>query len=192
MSHWNVLFLAVVVLANGILTFPSLAAPTVKNLGGATSGISTGTKTQTTNNRNPSVRALGLSNASVTTTNNGANTVATKATTSGDSTRLSGLHNNIIKSIGSKLSANHAAQPSDTNKYDLNQRVTNLEEAMVTKQEILEPGDGIDIKGNTIGLSAGMLSLPERLDEIEQIVSQLNNMNVVEYFDPGFLNQNKP
>jgi hypothetical protein len=238
MSHWNWLFLGVVLLAEGIFMYPLMAAPTVKNLGGAINSNTQASmnrvsvaKLSTAGNRSPSGRALSLSNKSASVTTGVSGASKTIGTT--DSVRLSGMHNNIIKSIGTKLSANHTSSQSDNpNKYDLSQRVTNLEEDMATKQEILEPGDGIDIKGNTISVSEGILALPGQMDglaqeiddlndkfdaaglsgeyytiaeteayleqnyytqqEIDQMVSQLVNMNIVNHFDPGFLHQGQP
>lgn len=163
-------------MTGGIFAFSSVAAPTVKKLGGTTTNDATGditkqtiTKLSTTNQRSPSVRTLSLSNPKTSTS-----TSATKASNSANSSRLPGLHSNIIKSIGSKLSANNASQSNNGNKSDLAQRVTDLEAEMVTKQEILEPGNGINIDKNTISLAQDITSLPEKLDTITQEIDDLD------------------
>ena len=58
---------------------------------------------------------------------------------------------------------------------DLTNRVVALEEQMATKQETLEPGDGIDITGNTIGVTEEIAILPAKVAEMEQRISGLTD-----------------
>jgi len=229
MLYRNKLFLAVILVTGGVLTCTASAAPTIKKIGGTTDNSTQGTMDKgtltklSTAQRTPSIRALGLS-AQPTATNTVSS--ASQSAGNGGSMRLSGVHNNIFSGFASKLSSNSGTSTggnSGSITSNLTQRVTDLEAAMVTKQEILESGNGIDINGNTIGLSDEIASLPERLESVEkdiddlndqikdinlsddyytidevqqnyydketvdQMISQLSSMNVVNQFDPGFL-----
>ena len=168
------LFFTVVLLAAGVLTRPTVAAPSVKKLGTTNNTVGTIqnnrmalTKLSTTNNRAPSVRALGATTKSTTK-------ATTNTTNTGDSARLPGLHGNLLKGLSSKLSSNYTAPASETDTSDLMQRVTDLEAEMATKQGILESGDGIIIDGTTISLSNEITNLPEKLEDIEKDIDDLN------------------
>ena len=180
MLYRNMLFLAVGFVSTGILMCPLMAAPTVKKLGVSTpSNIQnakvTQQKTSTSGQRAPSVRLLGTSAKPVTkpvSTTNIAN-VAPSTTGATDSARLSGLHGSLVKGISSKISPNYSPQPN-INTSDLTKRVIALEEQMGTKQVVLEPGDGITIDGKTISLSEEIIALPEKMAEIDQEITTLN------------------
>lgn len=228
MSYKNWLFLVTGFVSACVLSHPSVAVPTVRKLGvSANNNVhsniqnssTTPVKTSTAMKRAPSVRMLGSS--AKTTTKSVSNVKSVKNATSAseitDSSRLSGLHGNLIKGIGSKLSQNYTPQTSGISTSDLEQRVNALEEEMTTKQEVLQPGDGLVIDGKTIGLSEEIATLPEQIEEInqkiadlnteistdnyytigetqtyvQQIVSQLANANVVKQFDPTFLHQSE-
>lgn len=168
------LFLVVILATGGGFIHPSVAAPTVKKIDvvSSTNSNLTPTKSSTTSNRAPSLRISGSVGESTSKTANSTKTTTTK--TSDDSVRLPGLHGNLVKGIGSKLSSNYSQQPGGVITSDLMQRVINLEEDVATKQEYLESGDGIDIDGNTISLSEEILGLPEKLQEINQELDDLN------------------
>ena len=173
------LFLAVVLMMFFSAPYPSTAAPTVKQLGGTTinnalSKTNQESVTKSATASMPSVRALGLSTKPAT---NATNATATKTTGTSDSVRLSGLHGNLVKGIGSKLSSNLSSQPGGGGAVtsDLTQRVINLETEMANKQGILEPGEGIYIDGNTISLSDEILALSEQMEEIAQELDDLND-----------------
>lgn len=212
--YQKALLLAVLLATEGILTCPSVAAPTVKKLGNAISSNTLGTtnkqtmtKLSTTNQKTPSVRALSLSTKPTSNTAKGTNLIKTTSQTmgSGNSGRTPGLHGNLIKGISSKLSSNYTSPTNGGATSDLTQRITDLESEMATKQDILEPGTGIDIDGNIISLPDEMATLPEKMEElakdfddlnkqfdtenyytkedVDKIVSQLSNMNIVDTFD---------
>jgi hypothetical protein len=237
MLYRNALFLAITLIAAGVLSYSAMALPTVKKFGANnTQNITTKTnqiKLSTTNNTNPTISLVGQ-NQQTNTNVLGAPTIDNTA----DSARLSGIfHGNIIKGLGSKLSSNSGQQPTgnntpgDLNTNDLAQRVAALEDAIIKKQDVLEAGNGIDITGKTISLSAEITTLNEKMDEIsqeiddldekisipgvsnnyytidetetllnenyydkdyiDQITSPINKANVVNQFDPGFLNNTK-
>lgn len=177
------LFLAVLLLTEGILACPAGAVPSVKKLGGtATNNIQGSinkgslTKLSTASQRTPSVRALGLSEKPATNTTNNTMNISAKTATSTDSMRLSGLHGNLIKGIASKISSNSSQQQGGGGNItsELEQRITNLEAEITTKQNILESGDGIIIDGTTISLSDEIASLPEEINTITQDIDDLN------------------
>lgn len=95
---------------------------------------------------------------------------------SGDATRFPGLGGSFTKIVSPKISQKYTTPAGNTNNdaYEVAQRVINLEEKMLTKQEILEPGNGIDINGKTINLSEEISTLPERLDKINQEIDDLS------------------
>lgn len=180
------LFLAVILLTGDVFATAVGAAPTVKTFGNATSSSAYGTirsnrdsmtQPSITNKRAASARSLGLTTkpttkvASVTTNTN----TAPKATGSIGSARAPGLHGNILKGISSKLSSNNPSQPVGPDTSDLEQRVAALEAEMPTKQDILEPGDGIDITGTTISLSEDVATLSDKVDEMAQDIEDLND-----------------
>ncbi|MBO4480858.1 MAG: hypothetical protein J5742_04570 [Alphaproteobacteria bacterium] len=178
------LFFGVVFVAGGLLACPVIAAPTVKNLEGATStsayGNVRGTKgiqaeSTTAGKRASSVRALSLATKpAATKTVNGTYVGTTKTANAVDSARTPGKHNNLIKGISSKLSSSNSSQPGGSgNTSDLERRITDLEAEMATKQDILESGNGIDINGNTISLSEEIAVLPEIIDELTQNIDEL-------------------
>ncbi len=228
MLYKNWLFLAAGFISVCIFAHPSVAVPTVRKLGTSASNnvhsdiqnrSTTPVKTSTAMKRAPSVRILGPSAKTTTKAVGNVKSVKTASTTaeSTDSSRLFGLHGNLIKGIGSKLSQNYTPQTSGISTSDLEQRVNALEEEMITKQEVLQPGGGLVIDGKTIGLSEEIATLPEQIEEInqkiadlntevstdnyytisetqtyvQQIVSQLANANVVKQFDPTFLHQSE-
>lgn len=171
-------FLVFILATGGVLIRPSGAAPSVKKLDGATNDNTNValTKSSTASKRAPSLRISGSAIGSSSNTTNVIKTaeMASKSPSSGDSVRLPGLHGNLVKGIGSKLSSNYSKQSGGTNTSDLMQRVSDLEEKIVTKQEILESGNGIDIDGNTINLSEEILVLPEKFEVINQELDDLN------------------
>lgn len=171
------LFFAVALITAGVLAHPLMAAPTVKKLGGVDSSTfldkDTQVRTPILNQRAPSLRLSGPTGKSTTKTNNNIKTTS-KTTNTADSARLPGLHGNLMKGISSKLVANKDAQPSDDKTSGLTQRIIDLEADMATKQETLEPGDGIDINGATIRLTEDITNLPDRIDTISQDIDDLN------------------
>lgn len=178
------LFLLVILATGGCLTHLGVAAPVVKKLGDPTNNnyysnfqeIKTPqVQTSTITNRAPAIRVSGAATKSVSKTVGGTQTVSTtpKSGTYIDATRKSGLHNNLIKGVGSKLSSSSPSGGGGATS-DLIQRITNLEQEMATKQEILDAGDGIDITGNTIGLMPDISDLPTRIDEMAQEIDDLN------------------
>ncbi len=181
--YQKALLLAVVLAAQGIFTCPSVAAPTVKKLGDAISSNTLGTtnkqtmtKLSTKNQKTPSVRALSLSTKPTSNTAKGTSLIKTTSQTmgTGNSGRTPGLHGNLIKGISSKLSSNYTSPTNGGATSDLTQRITDLESEMATKQDILEPGNGISVDGNIISLSDEMATLPEKIDTINQDIDDLN------------------
>lgn len=215
--YQNRLFLAVVLAVVGVFSRPSMSAPTIKKIGDATSSNLQNKDTQVrlplANQRAPSLRLSGATTKTASKLSDNKNGVETsyKPANAADSARLSGLHGNLFKGLGSKISSSVSSQPGggDSVAPDLMQRVIDLEAAMVTKQENLEAGNGISITGNTISLSDEMATFPEKIEEltkeidelneqvntenyytkeeIDQMVSQPTYTNVVNNFDPGFL-----
>ena len=172
--YLNWLSLAFVLLAEGILAYPAGAVPTIKKLNTSPDTSKTVTKetlTKLSTPRTPSVRALGLSSGTATT----AVAPTQKSVSSNDTMRLPGLHGNLIKGLGSKLSSNITPQPGGGGVVtsDLTQRVINLEAEMATKQGILDSGNGINIDGNTISLSDELASLPDKVDDLSQEITDL-------------------
>lgn len=171
------LFFAVALITAGVLARPLMAAPTVKKLGGVASSTfldkDTQIRTPILSQRAPSLRLSGATGKSTTKTNNNIKTTS-KTTNAADSARLPGLHGNLMKGISSKLVANKDAQPSGDKTSGLTQRIIDLEADMATKQETLEPGDGIDINGATIRLTEDITNLPDRIDTISQDIDDLN------------------
>lgn len=181
--YQKALLLAVLLATEGILTCPSVAAPTVKKLGDAISSNTLGTtnkqtmtKLSTTNQKTPSVRALSLSTKPTSSTAKGTNLIKTTSQTmgSGNSGRTPGLHGNLIKGISSKLSSNYTSPTNGGATSDLTQRITDLESEMATKQDILEPGNGISVDGNIISLSDEMATLPEKMEKLAKDFDELN------------------
>ena len=183
MLYRNCLIFAVVLATGGILARPAMSAPFVKKIGVATNntqtnvGNDTSAKTSATpQQRAPSLRVSGSATESGPKGTGDSGSASSKMTGTANSARLSGLHGNLVKGIGSKLSSNYPTpQPVAPGTPDLTQRVIDLESEMATKQEILEPGDGIDIKGNTISVSEGILALPGQMDGLAQEIDDLND-----------------
>ena len=203
MLYRNALFLAVGALTMSVFTYSSVAAPAVKRLGGTnTSNIQNSKVTSLkspTGQRASSLRMGGYAKPASKTTNGTSITGSTPKTVgSSNSMRISGLHGNIVHGIGSHLSGNHTTPSGGSGGADtseLTQRVIALESQMATKQTTLESGDGIIIDGNTIGLSGEMAGVPERLDTIDQQISDLNDfVNITNYYTidqtQGYLQQN--
>lgn len=169
------LFFAVALITAGVLARPLMAAPTVKKLGGTTSDSFAGkgipARTLTLNQRTPSLRLSGATTKSSTVTSGTQNTP--KSQDAADSARLPGLHGNLLKGLSTKLSENNKSSGGKNNS-DLLQRVIDLEADMATKQESLEPGNGIDINGNQISLTEDITNLPDRIDTISQDIDDLN------------------
>ena len=191
MLYRNVLFLAFSLVSTGVLTYPAVGAPTVKRLGATNTGgtqINNVVPPKTTTSRASSIRTSGsyLSPKNVATS--GANVSGTTTSTtlgSANSMRLSGLHGNIVKSISSKIPSNNTTPSggANTDVSDLTNRVATLEEQMATKQETLEPGDGIDITGNTIGVTEEIALLPGKVAEMEQQIGDLTDfVDVTKYY----------
>lgn len=170
------LFFVVALITAGVLARPLMAAPTVKKLGGTTSDSFAGkgipARTLTLNQRAPSLRLSNAATKSTTITNDTKNTTQ-KKTSAADSARLPGLHGNLLKGLSTKLSENNKSSGGKDNS-DLLQRVIDLEADMATKQESLEPGNGIDINGNQISLTEDITNLPDRIDTISQDIDDLN------------------
>ena len=170
------LFFAVALIMAGVLAHPLMAAPTVKKLGGVDSSTfldkDTQVRTPILNQRAPSLRLSSATTKSSTIT--GGTKTASKSQNATDSARLPGLHGNLMKGISSKLVANKDAQPSGDKTSGLTQRIIDLEADMATKQETLEPGDGIDINGAMIRLTEDITNLPDRIDTISQDIDDLN------------------
>lgn len=182
--YQNKCFLTVVVVVGSVLTHPSVAVPTVKKLGNSANNSAyniqnnktTQTKSLSTGQRNPSVRILGPSVKTTTKPISNATVIKNQTLASGtsDSARWSGLHGNLIKGIGSKISQNYTPQTTGIGTSDLAQRINALEEQMTTKQTVLEPGDGITIDGNTIAVSEEITALPEKVATINQEIDNLS------------------
>ncbi len=176
MLYRNGLFLAIILVTGGVWTCPSVAAPSVKKLGGTIVGnFKSGTPT-TINTRAPSLRTINSTTKSASLSNNSKSNTkpSPKTSSSVDSARLPGLHGNLIKGMGSKLSANYASPTNGGGTSDLAQRIDNLEKEIISKQETLESGNGISINGTTISLSEEIASLPERLEEINKEIEDLD------------------
>ena len=174
------LFFAVVLITAGVLARPLMAAPTVKKLSGATSdsfaGKGTPARTSILTQRAPSLRLSGTTTKSaLQTTNDTKNTnTASKSQNATNSARLPGLHGNLMKGLASKLATNGQSSSGGNDNSELLQRIIDLEADMATKQETLEPGDGIDINGATIRLTEDITNLPDRIDTISQDIDDLN------------------
>ncbi len=170
------LFFAVALITAGVLARPLMAAPTVKKLGGVASSTfldkDTQIRTPILSQRAPSLRLSGATTKSSTVT--GGTKPASKSQNAAESARLPGLHGNILKGLGSKLSANNQSSSGGKDNSELLQRIIDLEADMATKQETLEPGDGIDINGATIRLTEDITNLPDRIDTISQDIDDLN------------------
>lgn len=219
MLYKNWLFLAAGFVSVCIFAHPSVAVPTVRKLGvsannNVQSNIQNGrisqTKSSTAGNRAPSVRLLGSSAKTTSKAINNAKSIKATSTTtnSTDSSRLSGLHGNLVKGIGTKIAQGYTPSTSGIGTSELEQRVNALEEEMIIKS-----GDGLIIDGNKIILSEEIKDLPEQVAEINQkveelnekfdsanyatesyvqeIVSQLTNAKIVNHFDSGFLTGNQ-
>ena len=180
--YQNRLFFAVVLTVAGVFTSPSMSAPTIKKIGDATNSNLLNKDTQVrlplSNQRASSLRLSGATTKSaskLSDNKNGAKTSYKPANAAG-SARLSGLHGNLFKGLGSKISSSVSSQPGggDSVTTDLTQRVIDLEAAIVTKQENLEAGNGISITNNTISLTDEMATLPDKIDTINQDIDDLN------------------
>ena len=191
MLYRNVLFLAFSLVSTGVLMYPVLGAPTVKRLGATNTGgtqVNNVVPPKTTTPRASSIRTSGSYLSSKNVATGGTNVSGTTASTtsgSANSMRLSGLHGNIVKSISSKIPSNNTTPSggADTDVSDLTNRVVALEDQMATKQETLEPGDGIDITGNTIGVTEEIALLPDKVAEMEQQVGDLTDfVDVTKYY----------
>jgi hypothetical protein len=174
------LFLALGLVSTGVLTCPSMAAPTVKRLGATNSGkIQNNTVVASPKSssaqRASSVRTSG-SYVKPTTGSAVSNTKTTNAGLAG-SERLS--HVRLLNGIEKKLTPGSSQQPSDPSPApsDLTDRVIILEEQIVTKQPTLEPGDGIDINDQTIRVSEDITALPTKVADLEQRIGDLNVTN---------------
>ncbi len=203
MLYRNMLFLALGLVSTGILTCPSMAAPTVKRLGATNTGniqnsnMTASSKAPSTVQRASSLRTSGsyikpridaTGDTVVSSTNTSAIGKATSA-------RLSGFHGNIVKSIGSKISQNQLGSPSGSNTApsDLTDRVVALEEQMATlpdKVADLEQriGDLNVTNYYTITQTEEYLGQNYYTKQyVDQIISQLPSAKIANNFDPGFL-----
>ncbi len=185
-------FFVLLLVTGGLLSYPSTAASTIKKIGGIANNDASGDVTKQSmiklTTTTPSANTLSLSSQ-----NRDSNTATTL--NSATSPRLPGLHSNIVKNIGAKLTANSDGQSnggngnksdlslssklsgnviSTSNKSDLAQRVLVLESEMSNKQDILAAGDGISIDDSTIGLTSEYASLPDAVDDINAELDDLN------------------
>ena len=179
MLYRNVFFLAFSLVSTGVLMYPAMGAPTVKRLGATNTG---GTQVNNvvppkTTPRASSIRTSGSYIKPKTSTNDGTTSpsIPTSTVASTGSNRLA--HVRFLNGIEKKLVPGNTQQPtgSNTDVSDLTNRVVALEEQMATKQETLEPGDRIDITGNTIGVTEEIALLPAKVAEMEQQISGLTD-----------------
>ena len=188
MLYRNVLFLAFSLVSTGVLMYPALGAPTVKRLGATnTDGtqVNNVVTPKTTTPRASSIRTSGSYIKPKTSTNDGTTSpsIPTSTVASTGSNRLS--HVRLFNGIEKKLVPGNTQQPTgaDTDVSDLTNRVVALEDQMATKQETLEPGDGIDITGNTIGVTEEIALLPDKVAEMEQQIGDLTDfVDVTKYY----------
>lgn len=185
LNQWGRFFVFCLIATCGVVR-AVCAAPTVRKFGmptstsdGATTNKQSMIKMSTANKIAPAVSVVKTTNTPTNNTDANAVNIVSK-TPGSDGTRLSGLfHGNIIKGIGTKLSTNYgtpsnAQQSSNGATSELSQRINDLENALDAKQEALKSGNGIYIDGKTIGLSQEMANLPEKLQEINQEIDDLN------------------
>lgn len=188
----HVAFFVLLLVTGGLLSYPSMAASTIKKIGGIAHNDVSGDVTKQSmiklTTTTPSANTLSLSSQ-----NRDSNTATTL--NSATSPRLPGLHSNIVKNIGAKLTANSDGQSnggngnksdlslssklsgnviSTSNKSDLAQRVLVLESEMSNKQDILAAGDGTSIDDSTISLTSEYASLPDAVDDINAELDDLN------------------
>lgn len=160
---------------------PAVAAPTVKNLGNATSSAyadtrgSQVTQSPSTVKRASSIRtvsAVSKPTAKVASNTNGVISTP-EVTNSVDSVRAPGLHGNIAKGIGSKLSSSYTSQPqnSGVNPSVSEQRIDALEAEIAAKQDklvssdIVETGNGVMVTSvtadnGTVTVTKSEISIP--------------------------------
>ncbi len=217
MLYHNRLFLAVGLVLVGVLSYPSVAAPTVKRLGvsnnnniqsniknikTAAAKPSAASKISTTNvQRAPSVRVLGTSATKPTVkTISATKSTNTKAAANAANTeRLSVIRNHLIKG-GTGTTSNLAPQPQSVETDNMLKRIVALEEQMANLPEKVEEiNQKIDEKADVANLSANYYTIGDTQDYlqqnyytkqyVDQIVSQLSGANIVNTFDPGFLHQ---
>ena len=204
MSHYNRLFLSAVVVLGVSFACPSMAVPSVKKLGANTNSV---TPVKTTNSSTKSSRIGSLRNNRLSTMKPA--TVTKTIKTGNADERLSvgkyihttGVTSGVIKPVVSTESAG----VSSNDIVSLSDRISDLSTIVDGKQDILTAGDGIVIENNTISVSEDIAALPEAVDEInynlsqnyytkqyvDQIISQLSGLNVVNNFDPSFLHHNQ-
>ena len=181
MLYRNMLFLAIGLVLTVVLTYPSVAAPTVKRLGAMNTGsiqdgnMATSPKASQTTQRASSVRTSG---AYIKPTI-GTNVSNAKTATAGIASQERLSHVRLLNGIEKKLVSGNAQQPTgtDTVPSDLTDRVIALEEQIVTKQPTVEPGDGIEINNQTIRVSEEIAALPAQVAEIDQRIGDLNVAN---------------
>ena len=174
------------------LVCPVMAAPSVKNFGNAVSssaynGKKAYAQSPDITKRAGSVRLSGLTSKPTTMVASAPKSVsvAPQQVNYTNSARSSGVRGNVMKGVSSKLSSNYASQQASSgagssgtgnggNTSGLEQRITNLETRIQAKQDVLHPGQGVDIENNTIGLSQEMTGLPGIVDEMGQRIDDLS------------------
>ena len=215
------LFFVIFLTTCGFIVRPVAAASATKTFSNTYNDTNSPAQLPINTNRASSIRALNLAAKPTNTiTGTGANVVSISSQAPNGYTMPGRLPTtgNMFKGLKSKISANYASQPSNNNNNDnipkpeLEQRISSLESGINTKQDILIPGTGIDITGNTISLSADIGMLPERMDEltnaiddlteqtqdyietnyytkeeINNAIGQIAPKSVANEFDPGFL-----
>lgn len=220
------LFFVIFLTTCGVIVRPVAAASAVKTFGNTYNNTNSPAQLPTNTNRASSIRMLNLAAKPTNTiTGTGATNVVSISSQDPSSQDPGGYTmpgrlpttGNMFKGLKTKLSTNYASQPSNNNNNDniqteLEQRISSLESGINTKQDILIPGTGIDITGNTISLSADIGMLPERMDEltntiddlaeqtqdyietnyytkeeINNAIGQISPKSVANEFDPGFL-----
>lgn len=214
------LFFVIFLTTCGVIVRPVAAASAIKTFGNTYNNTNSPAQLPTNTNRASSIRTLNLvAKPTNTITGTGANVVSTSSQDPSGYTMPGRLPTtgNMFKGLKTKISTNYASQPSNNNNNDniqteLEQRISSLESGIDTKQDILIPGTGIDITGNTISLSADIGMLPERMDEltntiddlaeqtqdyietnyytkeeINNAIGQISPKSVANEFDPGFL-----
>ena len=203
MLYRKKLFFAVGFVSAGILTYPAAAAPTVKRLGATNTGniqnsnMTASSKAPSTVQRASSVRTSGSYVEPKTNATSDATVPVANTSTVGaaNSMRLSGIHGNIVKTIGSKISQNQPKPSSGSNTApsDLTDRVVALEEQMASLPEkvaeIEQKVGDLDVANYyTIAQTEEYLRQNYYTKQyVDKIISQLPTAKIANNFDPSFL-----
>lgn len=170
MSHWSRGALFVTLVSMGLFSSPSGAVPTIKKVGTNT-GDTTSTKTTNDSGLAPITTQTGTVQPTRFVTVSAGIIPKTIKTNGINVHTPGGAISGVINSVPSETSDTHASNDI----VSLSDRVSELDAAVKAKQDVLTPENGIKIEKNMIGLSPEMAGLPEKIDEISQELSTLNN-----------------